>query len=52
MNPFTNVPGGLSIWPRTGSYASSRAAGFAKYVKIIDAPARVIDVRLSIMVRS
>ena len=33
-------------------YESIFAAGLEKYVKIIPAPARVIDVRLSIMARS
>jgi len=33
-------------------YPSIRAAGFEKYVKIMPAPARVMEVRLSIIARS
>ena len=33
-------------------YPSRRAAGFAKYVRMMLAPARVIDVNVSIMARS
>ena len=36
----------------TNLYPSSRAAGFAKYVRMILAPARVIDVSVSIIARS
>ena len=39
-----------SLPPRR--YPSSLAAGLAKYVRMIPAPARAIDVRLSIMARS
>src|ERR1019366_7722741 len=34
------------------SHPSSRAAGLAKYVRMIPAPARVIEVRVSIIARS
>ncbi len=43
---------GYIACPRNTVYARNRAAGFAKYVKIMLAPARVIDVNVSIMARS